>query len=261
MTSVFDAYARYYDLLYRDKDYAAEAEYVAALIRGHSPQARRILELGCGTGSHAELLARLGFVVHGIDFSEHMVEQAQARKQRLAPEIADRLSFAQGDVRSTRTGEIYDAVISLFHVVSYQTTNADQDATFVTAGAHLNAGGLFLFDFWYGPAVLTQKPEVRVKRLDDEHIEVTRIAEPVMRPNENVVDVCYTVFVKEKQTGNVQQVREKHSMRYLFLPELERCARDRFDIASANAWMTQRPLGADDWAGCVGMVKLGTAQR
>ena len=45
MSQVFDAYARYYDLLYRDKDYVGEAEYVAAHIRKQAPQAKRILEL------------------------------------------------------------------------------------------------------------------------------------------------------------------------------------------------------------------------
>jgi predicted TPR repeat methyltransferase len=52
-TSVFADYARYYDLLYRDKDYAAAAEYVAGLIRKFHPSARPILELGSGTGIHA----------------------------------------------------------------------------------------------------------------------------------------------------------------------------------------------------------------
>ena len=54
MNPAFDTYARYYDLLYRDKDYAGEAAYVASHIRQHAPEAARILELGCGTGAHAE---------------------------------------------------------------------------------------------------------------------------------------------------------------------------------------------------------------
>ena len=44
--SVFGPYARYYDLLYRDKDYAAEARFVADLVRAHAPRANRLLELG-----------------------------------------------------------------------------------------------------------------------------------------------------------------------------------------------------------------------
>ena len=60
MSVVFDAYAQYYDLLYCDKDYSAEAEYVALLIRRYAPEARRILELGCGTGETSVALARSG---------------------------------------------------------------------------------------------------------------------------------------------------------------------------------------------------------
>lgn len=242
MSRVFDAYARYYDLLYRDKDYAAEAAYVAAHIRKSTPAARRILELGCGTGAHAEHLARLGYTVHGVDRSATMLAGAEERKVALPAEVAARLSFSLGDVRSVRTGETCDAVISLFHVMSYQTTDADLDAAFETAAAHLQPGGVFLFDFWYGPAVLTQRPDTRVRRLSDDEIEVTRIAEPVMLPDENRVDVNYTVFVKQKATGAISEITETHAMRYLFLPELERLGQGRFAQRESCAWMSDAPL-------------------
>ena len=250
MSRVFDTYARYYDLLYRDKDYAGESEYVAAHIRKQAPQAERILELGCGTGAHAEHLARMGYSVHGVDMSEAMLARAEARKAALPPDVAARLSFGLGDVRSVRTGETYDAVISLFHVMSYQTTNADLEAAFATASVHLQPGGLFLFDFWYGPAVLTQKPEVRVKRLEDKEIKVTRIAEPEMHVNENVVDVNYTVLIEVKASKKVEQVRETHRMRYLFLPELLHFADGKvWTDFNSFGWMKLQALHQDDWAG------------
>jgi SAM-dependent methyltransferase len=249
VTPVFDIYARYYDLLYRDKDYAGEAEYVAAHLRRYAPEAKRILELGCGTGAHAAHLARLGFVVHGVDFSDPMLARAEARRAKLAPEIAERLTFAPGDVTSVRTGETYDAVISLFHVLSYQATDAALAAAFETAAAHLLPGGLFLFDFWYGPAVLAQRPEIRVKRLEDDEIRVSRIAEPAMRANESIVDVNYTVFIELKATGQIEEVRERHEMRYLFLPELSRHAAAALRPVATTAWLTDGPLDEDSWAG------------
>jgi SAM-dependent methyltransferase len=250
MSPVFDTYARYYDLLYRDKDYAGESEYVAAHIRKQAPQAKHILELGCGTGAHAEYLARMGYIVHGVDMSKAMLARAEARKASLPPEVAARLTFGHGDVRTVRTGENYDAVISLFHVMSYQTSDADLEAAFETASVHLQPGGLFLFDFWYGPAVLTQLPEVRVKRLEDEEIKVTRIAEPEMHVNENVVDVNYTVFIEVKASKTVEQVNEKHRMRYLFLPELL-CFADPEVWTDFNnfGWMKFQELNQKDWAG------------
>lgn len=249
MSKVFDSYARYYDLLYRDKDYAGESEYVAAHIRKQVPRATRILELGCGTGAHAEHLARMGYTVHGVDNSEAMLSRAEARKSVLPPELAARLSFSLGDVRTVRTGEIFDAVISLFHVISYQSTNADLGAAFDTAAAHLQPEGLFLFDFWYGPAVLTQLPEVRVKRLEDKEVKVTRIAEPEMFVNDNVVEVNYSVFIEDKSTNTIHQIREKHRMRHLFLPELEWYRGTSWKELLSQEWMSDRPLSADSWSG------------
>lgn len=254
---VFDSYSRYYDLLYRDKDYAGEAAYLASHLRRHAPHAGGILELGCGTGAHAEHLARMGYAVHGVDQSESMLARAAARKSGLPAETAARLSFGRGDVRTVRTGAIYDAVISLFHVMSYQTTNADLQAAFAAAAAHLRPGGLFLFDFWYGPAVLAHQPEVRVKRLADERIDVTRIAEPVMHANENVVDVNYTVFIDDKATGGAERVRETHRMRYLFLPELTLLRGTVFEERATLAWMSANALSAQSWSGFQVLARTG----
>ncbi len=251
MTKVFDAYASYYDLLYRDKDYAAEAEYVASHIRRNAPAAKRVLELGCGTGGHATHLAQMGYFVHGVDLSEGMLSRALLRKDALLPEVAARLSFSKGDVRTVRTTEMYDAVISLFHVVSYQVSNADLDATFETAWSHLGSGGLFLFDFWYGPAVLTEKPEVRVKRLENKHVEVTRIAEPLLNVGESTVQVDYTLFVKDRKTGKIEQTAESHHLRYLFLTELQNYLAGRFVAPKSFEWMTDNPLSEGSWSAFV----------
>jgi SAM-dependent methyltransferase len=256
MSQVFDVYARYYDLLYRDKDYAGESDYVAAQVREQAPQAKRILELGCGTGAHAEHLARMGYTVHGVDMSEAMLARAEIRKTALPPEVSARLSFEHGDVRTVRTGNIYDVVISLFHVMSYQTSNADLAAAFETASVHLQPGGLFLFDFWYGPAVLSQRPEVRIKRLEDGDIRVTRIAEPVMQVNEDVVEVNYTVLIEVKASMKIEQVKEQHRMRYLFLPELRCYFSGKFSESRSHAWMEAVPPNVDTWSGLQILVRI-----
>lgn len=251
MSPVFDAYARYYDLLYRDKEYDTEAKYVASLVREHAPNSTRFLELGCGTGAHAEHLARMGCSVHGVDRSEVMLDGAAARQNGLPADIARRLTFGKGDVRSVRTGRTYDAVISLFHVMSYQTTDADLAAAIETAAAHLAPGGVFLFDFWYGPAVLAQKPEARVKRLEDDVIRVTRVADPVMRANENVVEVNYSVSIEIKASGEVQELHETHAMRYLFLPEIAHyLTPGKWTVVKTLGWLGLEPLSERHWSGC-----------
>ncbi|MGO8176209.1 SAM-dependent methyltransferase, partial [Rhizobium ruizarguesonis] len=63
-----------------------------------------------------------------------------------------------------------------------------------TVSNHLEDGGIFIFDFWYGPAVLWQRPSTRVKRLENDEISVVRVAESVVHDAENIVDVNYTIF-------------------------------------------------------------------
>jgi SAM-dependent methyltransferase len=249
--AVFDLYAAYYDLLYRDKDYAAETDYVAGLVRGLVPAATSVLELGCGTGGHALQLARLGFDVHGIDLSDTMVAQALARRNA-APELASRLHFARGDVRSHRSGRTFDAVLSLFHVISYQTTHDDLVDAFTTARVHLAPGGAFVFDVWYGPAVLSDRPRQVVKEVADERIEVRRETRPVMRFDDNVVDVHFDVQIRARQDGRTQTVSEVHAMRYLFLPELRALlAATGFALQRAERWMTGTALDDRSWYACL----------
>ena len=136
-------------------------------------------------------------------------------------------------------------------MISYQTSNENLLATFKTAKVHLKPNGLFIFDCWYGPAVLTDRPVVRVKRMEDDVISVVRIAEPVMYPNENCVDVNYTVWIRDKQTAKVEQIKETHRMRYLFKPEIEQLlALSGLSLINRQEWLSGNELDFRTWNGC-----------
>jgi SAM-dependent methyltransferase len=247
---IFNDYARYYDLLYRDKDYRAEAEYVAGLIRKFHPSTRSILEMGSGTGIHASLLADKGFTVHGIERSPAMLARSLALTESMAAGHG-RLTFSPGDIREVRLGKRFDAVIALFHVISYQTTDEDVTAAFETARQHLNSGGVFIFDVWYGPAVLTERPAVRIKRMADDQTEITRLAEPVLQPNENRVDVHYHVFVRDLATSAVHELQEIHVMRYFFKPEIDRIATSvGLQCMNVEEWLSGKAIGCGTWGAC-----------
>jgi SAM-dependent methyltransferase len=250
--SVFDLYSAYYDLLYRDKDYAGESRYLCGLLDVHARRpVHTLLELGCGTGGHAVELARAGRVVHGIDMSQRMVERAQ-RHLVEEPELRPRLRFEVGDVRNHRAGRRYDAVFSLFHVMSYQTTQSDLAAACATAREHLDAGGVFVFDCWYGPAVLTDRPRHESKQAADDRITLLRRTTPTMHVNENCVDVRFDVDVTARTSGERQTLCEVHRMRYLFLPELEALlGAAGFSVVAAHRWLTHEPVDDRSWYACI----------
>ncbi len=246
---VFNEYARYYDLLYSDKDYPDETDYILGWINrcGINPQS--VLDLGCGTGRHAIELARRGVRVCGVDLSEPMIQIAQSRINSLPEEMSSRLSFIIRDIRQLRLDKTFDAVVCLFHVLSYQTANEDLRAVFSVVRQHLNPGGLFLFDFWYGPAVLTQRPEIRDRDLEDEVLRICRHSTPTLYPNDNVVQVDFDLNLFNKQTHQTTVIRESHRMRYLFLPEVQQFTLDvGLQFLGASEWLTDNPPSLDSWS-------------
>jgi len=73
-------YAATYDALYRDKDYDGEVALVERLFREHGVgEVSSVLDLGCGTGSHAIRLAARGYEVVGVERSEAMLEVARRK--------------------------------------------------------------------------------------------------------------------------------------------------------------------------------------
>ncbi len=176
--NVFNAYADYYDLLYKDKNYSTEADYVDQLIQQYCPGATSLLNMGCGTGMHDFFLAEKGYHIIGVDRSEKNIKHARSKCSGDKTKSYE-LEFMKRDIRELRLNQTFDAVISLFHVMSYQTTNSDLRAVFANVKAHLAPGGIFIFDCWYGPAVLTDRPEVREKEWSDDAIKISRKAVPV----------------------------------------------------------------------------------
>jgi len=244
MNQFGDLYSQYYDLLYQDKDYSAEADYIDTLIKDHNQNVKTILDLGCGTGKHDVLLCDKGYTVHGVDISKEMLDIAEIRRK----DKENKLTFSQSDITQLHLNQKFDAVVSLFHVMSYQNTNIALDKVFAGVRNHLNEGGLFIFDFWYGPAVLTDLPKTTIKRLENEFIKVTRIAESKLHAQLNTVDVNFNVFVTQKEKGTSIEKKELHTMRYFFDTELEMlCEKHGFSIEARYGWLGDENPGFDTW--------------
>jgi SAM-dependent methyltransferase len=247
-SNTFDAYSAYYNLLYHDKNYEAEVSYILNLLDDFDFKGKSLLEFGSGTGIHGNLLAKSGYNLVGIEKSETMVKEAVE---------SDGFCCFQDDIRTVRLDRSFDGVISLFHVVSYQTTNEDVNAVLLSANKHLKTGGFFIFDIWYSPAVLSIKPDVRVKRIENNHLKITRIAEPITIPNQNVVDVNYDIFIKDKKDNKIINIYETHSMRHFSLPELDLfCNNNGFLRVGAEEFLTRSKPGSKSWGITVILKKL-----
>ena len=117
----FQDYAYYYNAFYQDKDYKDEANKVNTLLKKYGKSVHKIIDFGCGTGRHGLELMNLGYQYTGIDMSEAMIDIAKNNLKKTGMFA----TFKVSDIKTYKTEDKQDAVISLFHVMSYQNSNED----------------------------------------------------------------------------------------------------------------------------------------
>lgn len=246
----FQQYSKYYDLLYKDKNYREESQYVIEKIKDFAPNATRILELGSGSGSHAHYFCEAGFEVTGIERSPEMVTIAKDKAIIGFNPII-------GDISSYEVSLQFDVAISLFHVISYLTENDVLIDCFKTTNKQLNDGGVFIFDIWYSSAVYHLKPETRIKRLENDEIEVVRLAESKMESDKNIVAVNFEVIIKDKITHTTESIKEEHLMRHFSIPEIKMLAVSTgFEVLLAEEFLTGNTPSQDTWGVCFVLKKI-----
>jgi SAM-dependent methyltransferase len=219
MTELFGSeYAHAYDVLYKDKNYLEESRQLDRLLQTHgNGPVRSVLDLGCGTGNHALPLVQRGYEVVGVDRSARMLESA--RRKAVSRQIDGNVKFYQEDIRSFQVEQCFDASLMMFAVLGYQLENADVLAALRTARKHVRLGGLFIFDVWYGPAVLHQGPTERVKLIPTDTGQILRVASGELDVARHLCKVSYRLWRIEGERL-VGQAEETHLMRFFFPLEL-----------------------------------------
>jgi len=105
-------------------------------------QPESVLDLACGTGTAAILLAKRGLRVYGVDGSQHMLRIA---KQKAAEEKV-RVEFLLSDMRSFTIPGKVDLVVSLYDSLNYIAKLEELVSVFVRVREHLKENGCFMFD-------------------------------------------------------------------------------------------------------------------
>jgi predicted TPR repeat methyltransferase len=242
MNENFNLYSQYYDLIYHDKTYLEEVEYICGEIDQTNLNAKSILELGCGSGGHAHFLSQKGFQITGIDQSESMIQQA--RKKEIPNFNAE-----VGNIIDFELNKKFDVAISLFHVLSYLTQNEDLSSCFQSVNRHLNLNGTFIFDVWFTPAVYHLKPESRLKSFENNDILVERSSKSVMDLQNNTIDVHFDIQINQKNSGEHAFLQENHMMRHFSIPEIKMLASlTGFEVLKSEELITKQEPSLDTWA-------------
>lgn len=160
--------AKYYDAIYASvgKDYPAEAKIVRKFIQKYKrSKGDSLLDIGCGTGIHANLLGKR-YQVEGLDIDPKML--AVARKNY------PKIRFQQGDMVDFKLKKKFDIIVCLFSAIGYVKTKSRLQKTIKSMSHHLLPGGVVLVEPWFTPnqwhpgrTYVTQvnKPDAKIVRM------------------------------------------------------------------------------------------------
>jgi SAM-dependent methyltransferase len=233
LTEFGPSYSKIYDAIYRSKDYDGEVDLIERILASYGlAGSRRLLDLGCGTGNHAFRLAERGHFVVGVDRSTEMLALARAKAKTARSGSTE---FHEADIRKLDLGRQFDSVLMMFTVLGYQLEGSDLMAALATVRRHLETGGLFLFDVWYGPAVLANRP-------GEKQISVEQGAARINRKTRATLDLprhlcCVTFDLERVSNDEIETWREEHVVRYYFYPEIESAlAQNRLELAALRSF-------------------------
>lgn len=131
----YQIFGKFYDAVMGDG--AESAKRVSELLRISKPDARKVLELGCGTGSILKHL-KDSYELSGLDLSSKMLSIARKKVPRAKLSRQDMVDF--------QIDERFDAVLCVFDSINHVRRFSDWKRVFARVRHHLSPGGCFIFD-------------------------------------------------------------------------------------------------------------------
>lgn len=236
---MFSQTARYYDRIYAFKNYEDEVARIRGRLRAEHPAAKSVLDVACGTGEHARLLARglctntgsarisgdvADLTVDGIDLEPEFVQIAKEKVPAGRFEVADMRNFAL-DRR-------YDAVLCLFSSIGYLLERSDIVAALTCFKNHLAPGGVVMVEPWIRPSAWLE-PRPSMITVDEPDLKLCRMGLSERQGDVTTLRFEYLIGTRER----IERAEETHR---LLLTEPDDLAQ-RF--ADAGLFCTYDPEG------------------
>lgn len=210
---MYEDFALVYDRFMDETPYEEWCQFVVGRLKQDQITDGILLDLGCGTGSMTELLAKQGYDMIGVDLSDSMLDIAMEKRAQSGHNIL----YLQQDMREFELYGTVRAVICLCDSLNYLLEEDDLLTTFKLVNNYLDPNGLFIFDF---NTVYKYETVIGDSTIAENREDCSFIWENYYYPEECINEYDVTVFVEEEE-DLYRKFTETHYQRGYTLAEME----------------------------------------
>lgn len=183
-------FALVYDTLMDNTPYKEWCKRIRDILKENGIENELVLDLGCGTGTLTELLAKEGYDMIGIDYSQEMLSRAMEKRDDSGLSIL----YLLQDMREFELYGTVKAVVSVCDSLNYLLEDEEVIETFRLVNNYLDSKGLFIFDF---NTVYKYKEVIGDATIAENREECSFIWENYYHEEDRINEYEITFFVKE----------------------------------------------------------------
>ena len=211
---MYEDFALVYDRFMDETPYEEWCQFVVGRLKQDQITDGILLDLGCGTGSMTELLAKQGYDMIGVDLSDSMLDIAIEKRAQSGHNIL----YLQQDMREFELYGTVRAVICLCDSLNYLLEEDDLLTTFKLVNNYLDPNGLFIFDF---NTVYKYETVIGDSTIAENREDCSCIWENYYTAEDQINEYDLTIFVKQ-QKDLFRKFTETHLQRGYTLETMKR---------------------------------------
>lgn len=199
---MYNNLAKYTDLLYNEKDYKKEVDFILRRIKENKIKEKIVIDVACGSGNHSKLLQKKGYKIFGVDLNKGMLN--------LARKNIPKIKLYEQDMKKLNLGFKADILICMFNSINYNMGYDELKNTLTKFNEHLNKGGIVVFDTFF-----TKKGWKEglfgVKKFSTPNLDIARVFKSTSKNNVGRTEQTYIIYENGKK-----KIFEDVNVIYLF---------------------------------------------
>ncbi len=209
---LYKKYAKFYDKIYSKKKYDAEVDFINSVVKNFKVKGKNLLDMACGTGTHAKKFANNGFQVTGVDVNSEMLKLARKKTKEA--------SFVVGSMQSCKSKKKFDIITCLFTAINYNKNISELKSTIKNFSNLLNKGGVVIFDLGLIKGKEDKKTGVFIDTYSEDNLQIARISQwNPSKENPEIYNANFLMFVKDK--GKVDFEIDEHELGIFSVEEIK----------------------------------------